>query len=112
MALADVPGLGAYIQQRQLNEQKPLSELEQATKVVGLLQHMQQLSMTQKLAGGSMNSMTPDQLDALGQTLLMSGHPSASGVLSIADKKRKLESDAATLKSMQSGPAKTIQPDV
>jgi hypothetical protein len=112
MALSDIPGYGAYVERKRQNEQAPLAELEQATKVVGLLQHMQQLSMTQKLAGGSMDSMSPDQLDALGQTLLLSGHPSASGVLGIADKKRKLASDAATLKSMQSGPAKTIQPDV
>src|SRR3990167_4230766 len=41
MALADIPGYGAYIQRRQMNEQKPLQELQQVGAVQGLLAKMQ-----------------------------------------------------------------------
>ncbi len=36
MALADIPGYGAYIQRRQMIEQEPLAQLQQAQAVVGL----------------------------------------------------------------------------
>jgi hypothetical protein len=41
MALADVPGLGAYYQRRQANEAAPLAELQQASGAMGLLANIQ-----------------------------------------------------------------------
>lgn len=37
MALADIPGYGAYIARRQMNEQAPLAELQQASGAMGLM---------------------------------------------------------------------------
>jgi len=36
MALADIPGLGAYLQERQLNQQAPLQQLRQVSGALGL----------------------------------------------------------------------------
>lgn len=41
MALADIPGYGAFIQRRQMIEQEPLSQLQQATQARGLLASIQ-----------------------------------------------------------------------
>lgn len=54
---------------------------------------------------------SPEQLDAMAARLAASGHPGAASVSALADKRRQAAEAAATLKTMQSAPAQTIQPD-
>jgi hypothetical protein len=49
MALADIPGYGAYVQRRQMNEQQPLAELQQASGAIGLLAKIQEAQQGQQM---------------------------------------------------------------
>jgi hypothetical protein len=59
MALADIPGLGAYYQRRQMNEQQPLQELKQAGGVMGLLSNLQKQQQEQAFRS-ELSALGPD----------------------------------------------------
>lgn len=48
MALADVPGLGAYLEKRRMNEARPLQELQQAQAAVGLMGALRQQQLAEQ----------------------------------------------------------------
>lgn len=71
MALADIPGYGAYIEKRRMNEAAPLAELQQAGAVQGFLANLQKQKKAQQYEA---------ELAALGPT------PSQESLVSLASK--------------------------
>src|SRR3990167_5396480 len=51
MALADIPGLGAYIQRSKMNDEAPLAELQQVSGLMGLITALQKQKQDQELSG-------------------------------------------------------------
>lgn len=112
-AIDNIPGLAGYVAAQQQGQAQQMGQLQQLSAVLGLQKALaegeQQRQLTQSLANAS--SASPDALESLGQRLAIARHPAAAAVLSLAEKKRKALSDAATLKTMQSQPGQVVQPD-
>src|SRR5689334_18571265 len=107
--LASIPGYGGYLAKQQYDQQQQGAELQQAHTLQKILEGIQSQELMKQFgaamgggAGGVSGAATPDQLDAVAMKLAASGHPGAAAVSALADKRRKMAADAATLKTIQS----------
>ena len=79
MALADIPGLGAYIQRSKMNDEAPLAELQQVSGLMGLITALQKQKQDQELSG-VLSQYGEDPAKAI-PALLKSGNVNAAGSL-------------------------------
>lgn len=73
-----------------------------AQHYIQALQGAENLKLTKELGGKNVDQMAPADLDRLGQRFTLSGHPGGAGLIGLADKKRKLQSDADTYNTFKS----------
>jgi hypothetical protein len=105
--LASIPGYGGYLAKQQYDQQQQGAELQQAHTLQKIFEGIQQQELMKQFGaaisgGGPGASASPDQLDAMAMKLAAGGHPGAAAVSALADKRRKMAADAATLKTIQS----------
>lgn len=59
------------------------------------------LKLMNSVDPGAMSKSSPDQLEATGNRLALGGHPGGAAMISIADRRRKLESEDSMYKTMR-----------
>jgi len=82
--------------------------IQVATHLIQAQKGQSDLEMMKQFSG--MGQATPEQLDQIGQRLALQGHPGASTVMNIADRRRAAAQNQTALTSMQSAPGQPASP--
>lgn len=122
MALADVPGLGAYIQQSQMNQQQPLADIQQMTQGMGFLQALQSRQSDQAMK--ALLAQTGGDVEKAVEIAVKSGNLKAANELAPLVKlqqERKMREQTPTMLSdlnrqfgpqQSAAPAAPVAPDI
>lgn len=74
-----------------INSALQSGNIDAAAKLKPLLELQRQKQLTDQLNSGGLDSLTPDKLDMLAQSMAVQGHPGAGAVAALADKRRALK---------------------
>lgn len=100
MAIGDIPGLGAYLQRRQMNEMQPLNELKQVSGVMDLVGVLQKREQAEAVRG--ILAQSPDIAAAI-PALMKAGPEGVQTANVLAQITEKLNKRAPTGQAIGAG---------